>query len=287
MSEPENEGEKAPESTEAEPPKSAEPESSEEVEPSEPSEPSEPPAASEPGALITPGLNREVVRVEAERKRDRVIGLSILIVAFAIGLGISLWAKKKSRPEVAEPPGPPTTGGIVGFPTNVDTLKSLNGARAVTRRRLLRNVTIEGVRSDGSIDLTEGPGRARYVFQSAEGEGAQPPREPGSLPRRHYCGKQTVHLRSEGFVADPDITDYPCAPAHTDALPEPRCSLSEVWAHAIRAGAPRNRMARIEYFRSRSGPAWKFELPGTPHKYALYGDCGRELSEAEAAVIPY
>jgi hypothetical protein len=46
-------------------------------------------------------------------------------------------------------------------------------------------------------------------------------------------------------------------------------------------------MARIEYYRSRVGPAWKFELPGTPHKYSLYGDCGRELSEAEATAAPF
>jgi hypothetical protein len=284
-----NDAEKPPESKGGEAPASDQPEAPEapESEAPESSERGGADAEAEAGAVVTPGVSRELARVEAERKRDRTVGLGILIVAFGIGLVISLWAKKKSRPEVAEPPGPPTTEGIVGFAANVDVLKSLNGARAVTKRRLLRNITIEGVRSDGTIDLTEGPGRARYVFQSPEGEGAQPPREPGSLPRRHYCGKQTVHLRNEGLVADPDITDYPCAAQHADALPEPRCSLSEVWAHAVRAGAPKNRMARIEYYRSRSGPAWKFELPGTPHKYSLYGDCGRELSEAESATVPY
>ncbi len=228
----------------SDPPPVSEPLGESEKQPDPVAEPAPEEAAVGPVTSAAPpsagGDRQHVVdELEVARRRDRVTGLAILIIAFVIGLGISLWAKKASRPEVAEPPGPPTVGGVVGFPTNVDVLKSLNGARAVTRRPILRNITIEGVRSDGTIDLSEGPGRARYVFQSAEGQGAQPPREPGSLPRRHYCGKQTVHLRSEGLVADPDITDYPCPAQHTDALPEPRCTLADVWAHAVKNGAPK------------------------------------------------
>jgi len=140
----------------------------------------------------------------------------------------------------------------------------------------------EGVRSDGTVDLSEGPGRVRYSFQSPAGHGPQPPREPGTLARRHYCGKQSVFLRKEGLVAEADQADYPCPPQHFDALAEPRCGPREVWARAKERGAQKDRLARIEYYRARAGPAWRFELPGTPHRFSLYGDCGQELDPADA-----
>lgn len=227
----------------------------------------------------------ELREIEAARKRDRVLGLFVVILAFGIGMALSLWAKKASRPELAEPPGPPSTSGVVGYPGEVDVIKSLAGARQMTKRTLLRNIFAEGVRSDGTLDVSEGPGRARYVFQSPQGQGPQPPREPGTLPRRHYCGKQTVHMRKEGLSADPDVTDYPCPTILLDPLPEPRCGFAQIWGHAIRNGAPKNLMARIEYYRARGGPAWRFEIPGTEHRFALYGDCARQLDENEAAAV--
>jgi hypothetical protein len=224
-----------------------------------------------------------LAEIEAHRRRDRVVGLMIVLVAFVASIALSLWAKRASKPEVAAPPAPPTTGGVVGFPNAVDVVGSLHGARAVTSRKILRNIWAEGVKSDGIIDLNDVSGRARYTFQSLAGDGPQPAREPGTLPRRHYCGKQTVHLKKEGLIADPDVTDYPCPSQVLDPLPEPpRCGFAEVWAHAIKQGAPRNRMARIEYYRAKAGPAFRFEIPGTAHKFVLYGDCGRELDETEA-----
>jgi hypothetical protein len=43
-----------------------------------------------------------------------------------------------------------------------------------------------------------------------------------------------------------------------------------------------DRLARIEYYRSRSGPAWRFSMPGTKHHFSLYGDCQRLLKGREA-----
>ncbi len=224
--------------------------------------------------------------VDAARRKDRIVGLAVVLVAFVLALGISWWAKVRSRPEVAAPPGPPITAGLVGFPEAVDPIKTLPAARDATRRSLLRGIWAEGVRGDGTIDLSEGPGRARYLFQSPPGQGPQPPREPGTLARRHHCGKQTIHLRREGLVADPDISDFPCPAQGTDHLPDPRCSFRDVWAYAIKKGAPRDQLARIEYYRSRAGPAHRFELPGTQYRFSLYGDCARELTAAEASAIP-
>jgi hypothetical protein len=217
------------------------------------------------------------------RTVDRRIGLLIVAVTFALSLALSLWAKNASRPETSAPPGPPRTDGIAGWPGAVDPVKTLAVARSLTQRNQFRGMIAEGVRSDGTVDLSEGPGQVRYAFQSAQGEGPRPLNEPGTLPHREYCGRQNVQLRHEGLVADPDLPEFPCPPAVTDALPEPHCDLRAIWNHAVSRGAPREQLAKIEYYRAQAGPAWRFELPGTPHRFSLYGDCGRELNETEAA----
>lgn len=220
-----------------------------------------------------------------DRKKDRLTGVVIIAVAFVASLGLSLWATRVSTPEISQPPGPPTTKGLVGFPGAVDPVKALDAARGVTERDILRGIDAEGVKSDGTVDLSTGMARVRYTFQSDPGEGPQPPRKKGELAHGTYCGKQTVHLKKEGLVADPDVAVYPCPPQHEDGLPEPRCSMRDVWQRAVAKGAPKDRMARIEYYRSRAGPAWRFELPGSQVHFSLYGDCGRELAASEAVTV--
>lgn len=227
-------------------------------------------------------LEAEFALLERQRRRDRRIGLLLVLGTFGATLGLSLWAKRASRPELSVAPAPATTDGLTGFPEAVDPVRALAAARRVTPRKVLRGFVVEGARADGTIDLSEGPGRARYVFQSLPGEGPQPPREPGTLPRQAYCGKQTVHLRHEGLVADPDQTTVPCPSAFPEDLPEPRCGVAEVWSHALGKGAPKEQLARVEYYRSRVGPAWRFELPSAGQRFSLYGDCGRELESSEA-----
>ena len=231
--------------------------------------------------MTDPGSGQREVR----RRRDRAIGLVIISVTFLVALGVSWWARKASRPELSKPPAPPTTVGIVGFPKSVDPIKSLAAARKVTERSILRGITAEGVDSDGTVDVTSPTGRIRYEFQSPPGKGPQPKRPPGTLPRRPYCGKQTVHLRKQGLYADPDVPGYPCSPVHYDELPEPRCNMRDVWKHAIAMGAPKDHLARIEYYRAHAGPAWRFDMPGTRYRFSLYGDCGRELKGADATTI--
>lgn len=211
-----------------------------------------------------------------------MLGLILVAASFAVCLGLSLWAKEKSRPETSLPPGPPTVAGIVGYPNAVDALATLGPARKLTPRPLLRGIVFDGVQSDGDIDVSEGPGRVRYTFQSEAGQGPQPPREPGTLPKRITCGKQNVVLRKEGLVAEPDQADYPCPPGGVEPLPEPQCSLRELWKLAKRRRVPRDRGAHIEYYRAKAGPAWRFEISGTAHRFTMYGDCKRELTGAEA-----
>jgi hypothetical protein len=205
----------------------------------------------------------------------------LVAVAFMVCLALSMWAKEKSRPEISEPPGPPTVQGIVGYPKEVDAVATLTAARALTKRPALRGIVLDGVASDGSLDFTESTTRARYTFQSSAGHGAQPPREPGTLPKRITCGKQNVLVTKQGLVAEPDQADYPCPPGGVEPLPEPQCSPKELWKAARRRKVPRNRPAHIEYFRAKAGPAWRFEI-GTQHRFTLYGDCERELVGPEA-----
>jgi hypothetical protein len=216
-----------------------------------------------------------------ERSRDRATGLVIVAAAFIAALSISWWARTKAI-SGAEPPAPPTLTGIAGFPAHVDAVASLDAARTLTRRPLLRGITIAGARSDGTIDVGKPGSAVRYTFASNRGEGPQPPRPPGTMPKRVFCGRQTVHVKSDGMVADPDKADAPCI-ERSDPLPTPRCGPKDVWAQALKKGAPATSLATVEYVRVQAGPAWRFEIPGTPHAFVLYGDCDRELLGAEAA----
>jgi hypothetical protein len=241
-----------------------------------PNAPAEPAAPGAPAAPTPP--NAQLLA----RERDKRVGMVIVLAAFVIGIGISAWAKHASRPETSEPPGPPVTAGVVGFPDKVDVVKTFAAARSMTKRTLFRGFVAEGVRSDGTIDVSEGPGRARYAFQSPPGLGPQPALEPGTLPRRQYCGRQDVRLRHEGLVLETDRADAPCSSRHPEPLPDPQCTLADVWRYALGKGLPADRMGRIEYFRARAGPAWRFEISDAADSFVLYGDCRRELTGGDA-----
>jgi hypothetical protein len=221
--------------------------------------------------------------VERARRKDRILGLVIVAVAFALCLALSIWAKERSRPETSEPPGPPTIEGLKGFPRAVDPIESLAPARKLTKRPHLRGIVIDGAQNEGTLDLSEGPGRVRYIFQSPAGHGPQPPLEPGTRPKRVTCGKQNVVIRKEGLVAEPDVADYPCPPGGVEPLPDPQCGVRDIWRLARKRRVPKDRLAHIEYYRAKAGPAWRFEISGMPaHRFTVYGDCKRELTGAEA-----
>jgi hypothetical protein len=219
------------------------------------------------------------------RRTDRLSGLLIVSVAFVLCLVLSAWAKRRSMPVFSAPPAPPTTTGVVGFPSTVDPLKTLPRARELTPRNLLRGITVEGVKSDGTIDVTAGIALARYSFQSAAGEGPEPLREQGTLARRTYCGRQSVELNQHGLVAEADAADAPCPPHPVDPLPEPHCNLADLWAHAVERGVPKERLAHVEYYRSEAGPALHFDARHPRGRFTLYGDCKRELDAKESIAV--
>jgi hypothetical protein len=242
----------------------------------EPVAPAEPPAPAPPSAPSEPSAE------SLARERDKRLGLVIVLSAFVIGIGISAWAKHASRPETSEPPGPPVTTGVMGFPDRVDVVRTFPAAREMTKRTLFRGFAAEGVRSDGTIDVSEGPGRARYAFQSPPGLGPQPENETGTPSRRQYCGRQDVRLRHEGLVLEPDKADAPCSSRQLEPLPDPMCSLADVWRYALGKGVPSDGLARIEYYRARTGPAYRFEVPESGKRFVLYGDCKSELTPADS-----
>src|SRR6185436_523095 len=125
---------------------------------------------------------------------DRVWGLMIIGGAFLAGLCLSWWARGVASPTELEAPPPPTSAGVVGFPKQVDAVATLDLARSLTKRLDLRGITATGVRSDGTVDVTDLGHFVIYSFSSSRGEGPQPVRPPGTLPKRAHCGKQIVRI---------------------------------------------------------------------------------------------
>lgn len=220
-------------------------------------------------------------------KRDRVAGFSIISVAFLAALVISWKASEAVKPNVAATPGPPTSEGLAGYPDRVDPLAALVAARSLTERRQLRRIVIHGVSPDGTVDLADSKSSVRYDFDSALGEGPEPPRAPGTVRYARYCGKQAVHIKKDGIFAEPDQPRMTCRPAAGEPLPEPGCSLTQLWLLARERQAKADGRATIEYFRAHEGPAWRFSLPAANVHFTMSGGCERELEgKAGRAVAP-
>src|SRR4051794_5552834 len=83
-------------------------------------------------------LGSDPARSARRRQRDRLRGLIIVGATFVLCLLISVWAKRRSQPVLSQPPAPPSSVGVVGFPNAVDAVKSLARARQISQRNLLR-----------------------------------------------------------------------------------------------------------------------------------------------------
>lgn len=253
------------------------------------SRPSGPPAEaldhteSQPSVLqvLAPHLTEE--QVEARRK-DKLRGLVIIGVTFVGCILLSVWGKAKAEPEESLPPRPPTTEGLSGWPDKVDPFATLELARSISQRDLLRGIIAEQVNPDGTVNFKHEKGAAsvRYSFQSEPGHGPQPPRDPGKVPPRSYCGKQSVHIRRHGIVADPDVPAFPCPSKPRESLPDPECTTKQLWDYALTKGVTQAKPARIEYFSAKAGPAYRFTVPGTQHRLVVGSDCKTEIKNRDA-----
>lgn len=211
------------------------------------------------------------------RTVDRWVGFCLLFASFSLAIAIAWCAMDRVKPQVPREPAPAAATGLPGFPRNVDPLSALPLARRLTPRVHLRRIFVTGVDVNGTVDVTSRLGGARFEFFSEKGAGPQPERPQSTTRSGAFCGRQTVHLAAKGLFAAPDRTRAACRPNQASGLPEPQCAPSDLWKQAVTRGAKPEGRAVIEYFQSRSGPAWKFSLPTSDVRFVLAADCQTEL----------
>ncbi len=214
------------------------------------------------------------------RGRDMLGGLLIITLAFLGCLALSLWAKSESTPEPPRAPEPPTTVELVGFPSKVKPFELLARAQGMTPRTLFRGFVAEGLLPDGTLDFNRKGTALTYSFQSPPGLGPQPAREGGTLPRHAYCGKQNVRVTKLGIALEPDVTDLPCSGKGPEALELPEaCGPEQIWAIAKKRKL-KGSVARLEYYESRRGPAFRFGM-GRDNFAVSAKDCKKVLSSKD------
>jgi hypothetical protein len=213
--------------------------------------------------------------------RDRAVGLGLIAVSFVVALAISARSKEASMPVLATEPLAPSVAGIAGFPSSIKPLSLIAAAAELTPREQLVGVAISGAKPDGTIDV-QATAHARFVFRSPEGQGPEPAREYGELSLKKYCGFQLVHLNNAGLGAAADVSNADCKRA-IEVLPQPSCSVEQLWELGKQKGADPHVTATIEYYRAASGPAWWFESGAV--SFAVGADCTKVLSDEERAGI--
>lgn len=192
------------------------------------------------------------------RGRDRLIGLAIILSSFAACMGLSLWGMHASTPRPAPTPQPATFERLEGFPEAVRPFELLSRARELSVRRRFVGFEAEGVSPKGTIDLTQKKSSLRYVFQSDRGRGPQPPRDPGTLPDRRYCGTQSVLVGEGGIAAQEDRPDVACGSREIVDLGTPEhCSLDRLRKVASKHGIKSTGRVSIEYYGAQAGPAFR------------------------------
>lgn len=222
--------------------------------------------------------------------RDRFAGLFVLVTSMALCICLSFWAKGQARPEWSMRVSPATLRGIVGWPHAVEAVATLEAARRSSRPRELRQIVLDGVKSDGTIDVVTGPGALTYHFHNNPKKPKLPkatgttPAEPKAqvADKPAQCPRQVVRIREDGIDPQPEMKDTRCPESTSEPLPVPTCSPRDVWLRAVSKGASIRELAHMEYYLSKAGPAWKMTLPRRWFRLALSGDCQRELSRAEA-----
>ena len=197
--------------------------------------------------------------LSAHRKRDRLLGLTIIVFSFAGCMGLSVWGMRVSTPKPAPAPSPVSQEGIPGYPNAVRPFAVVERARGLTVRQKFQGFEAEGVRRDGTVDVTAGESSIRLAFQSPQGRGPQPEREPGTLPDRRYCGTQSVIVDSRGISALEDRAKVPCGGRDIVDLATPKaCTIEDLWAVADKKKMGKRGTARVEYFNAHGGPAFRF-----------------------------
>jgi hypothetical protein len=222
-----------------------------------------------------------VPEISEPRRRDRVYGLSLIVLAFGGCMGLSVWGMRASTPRAAPSPLPATSEGIVGFPRQVRPFDVLLRARGVSVRDKFRGFEAKGIQENGTLDLTQSTSSLRFVFQSPQGRGPQPERVPGTLPDRRYCGTQSVVLDKDGIVALIDRPKIPCGSQEIEDLGIPAaCGIEQLWKIAEEKKMKAQGTASIEFFEATGGPAFRFQKDGRSFVVSAR-DCKKEFKGRE------
>lgn len=213
----------------------------------------------------------------ASNRRELLLGLGSLFAAFVVSVLLSRHSHRVSEPVFSKAPEPASTSGLVGFPAQVDVLGNLAAARLRTARIDLVGIEARAVTEAGTVDVSTGTGEIRYTFQSAAGQGPQPPRRAGTLPARHYCGSQQVTITSLGLAEQKDQANAACDDA-LPALPAPQCGPRELWQVAKAKGVAPEHEASALYLSLNGVPVWRFEAKAAGVEFTLSAaDCKTEL----------
>jgi hypothetical protein len=214
--------------------------------------------------------------------RDRLRGGFVMFVGLVISFGTTLWAKEQIRPRGPHGASISRTKGVVGFPMAVDGVKSLAVAQKLGRGRAFRGMILDGVKSDGTLNLAFGRTNVKYVFQAnaTRNTAKNIPNQPA--PPFMVCPRQVVKLKREGMIAEGDRPNATCPSELGHPLQKPRCGAKEVWEKALAKGASKEESARLEFYQSKVGPAWRFQLPRTQFAINLSDDCKREIRAEDA-----
>jgi hypothetical protein len=219
------------------------------------------------------------------RRKDRILGLAILLSTFVACLGFSMWGRDAAIHDPAPPPAPPTSD-FSGFPDKVRPFEVLELAQRLSVRPLLQGFVATGVKPDGTMDFSQKQTHLRFSFQSLPGRGPQPGRTAGTLPSRSYCGRQNVQVGRAGLGTSPDRPETSCPRQDPRGLPVPdSCDVKDLWKFAIKEKGIAKGTAEIEYFWARLGPAYRFsgkDERGRMQRFTLNArDCKTVLAGAD------
>ena len=220
----------------------------------------------------------------AEPPARRFVVIGLIAAACAIALLVVYFAgRTQTEPEIAP--------AIPGAPHAVDAMALLAEARRLAgERKELVSIQASYVKSDGLLDL-EGPGYAgSVIYTFVDPTPPDPPADPSlplgaPKPSSPPPTQTRVILNHSGFQVDHAFF------GPGQSIPEPHCSIRDVWRAAIAAGAPSEAVAIITYRHDtslamtpdgkldrRDGPIWQFRIQGTNHDH--------DIDPATCRVIP-
>ena len=196
----------------------------------------------------------------------------IPIVGFVL-LG-AIFALLRSAPAPAADPNA-AVAAIPGAPHAVDPIALLPMARERARvRTSLVSIEARYVGENGRVDLRAPSymGSITYTFGERPPEVAPDPSAPLGAPKpsRGMPSQSEVKIDISGIHAEPVMIGF-----SGQEVPDPKCTLEDVWKAAREAGAPEGAVAILDYKHDRliafgtksagtdSGAAWIFRIEGT------------------------